>query len=138
EFRTYGHTPEDVHHAAAEAAPLESPLLARKLHDLALLYRDYVAHIADRYADPDCLLGEAAQRLRHTNLLQGAQVWVDGFAGFTPQEMRMLGALCSVADRVRVALCLDPRRLSPVPSGDDSGEEGTTVFRQPVETAREL
>src|SRR5690606_8201831 len=46
---------------------------------------------------------------------RGADVWIDGFAGFTPQEYAILEALLGVARRVSVALCLDPAVLG----GDD-------------------
>ena len=38
------------------------------------------------------------------------RVWIDGFAGFTPQEYTVLAALMSSVTHVEIALCLDPRR----------------------------
>ncbi|MBU6430677.1 MAG: helicase-exonuclease AddAB subunit AddB, partial [Cyanobacteria bacterium REEB65] len=44
-----------------------------------------------------------------SRLLAGAQIWVDGFFGFTPQEYRVLVALAERASTVCIALCLDAR-----------------------------
>ena len=41
-------------------------------------------------------------------LLAGAHVWVDGFIGFTPQELAVVRAIWRVARRMDVVLCLDP------------------------------
>lgn len=136
EFRTHGYTPQDIERVAQNAAQ-GSPLLRKKLHDLSLLYRDYVAHIADKYADPDSDLGEAADALLRTDLLRGAQVWIDGFAGFTPQEFRMLHALFQVAKRVHISLCLDPDEFFALVNVPDEAVK-RSLFRLPLETAREL
>lgn len=135
EFRVHGYGPDDVAQMAAN--PDLSPVLRKKLSDLALLYADFTAYIADRYADPDSFLGEAAQALGESRLLENAQVWVDGFAGFTPQEFRMLQAIFATAARVHVSLCLDPEQFAEcMRSGEPPAE--FSLFRLPMETAREL
>ncbi len=97
--------------------------LAGKLHDLALLSRDFEEYLAGRWVDPDDYLGLLAARLAGSpTALSGARVWVDGFAGFTPQELTVLVGLSQAAEEVSVALCLDPavlRRLAPGARRDD-------------------
>lgn len=137
EFRTHGYTPEDIDRVA-EASTQGSPLLRKKLHDLSLLYRDYVAHIADKYADPDSDLGEAAEALLRTEFLSGAEIWVDGFAGFTPQEFRLLHALFQVAERVHISLCLDPDEFLSLSRTGEEDAARRSLFRLPLDTAREL
>lgn len=86
----------------------DDTVLAGKIGDLALLLRDYRERLADLYLDPQDPLALAADRLARCQLLHGAAVWVDGFAGFTPQEYMLLGGLMNVAAELCVALCLDP------------------------------
>lgn len=109
ELRAYRHRPEGLA-AVAELLKDEGPV-ADKLHDLALLYKDYDAFVARQFHDPETTLDLASDALATSSLVKGAEVWVDGFAGFTPQEYGVLEALFTACRRVTVALCLDPFEL---------------------------
>jgi len=109
EMRSYGHGADRLR---AQLAMLEQrgegdSLLAAKIHDLALLVEEYERFLAERYVDPDSFLDLLAVRLAEKNTLHGARIWIDGFASFTGQEERVLGALMRVAADVKIALCLD-------------------------------
>lgn len=110
EFKLYRIAPGDLQRTAAEyrAAGRGDTLLGRKLHDLAVIYGDLEQHLAGRYIDPDDYMTLLAKRLPEAPFIKGAQVWIDGFNGFTPQEEEVLEALLTVAGRVTVTLCLDP------------------------------
>ncbi|TDA63805.1 MAG: helicase-exonuclease AddAB subunit AddB [Clostridia bacterium] len=133
ELKTYCLGPEAVaaaHGALAAQGEGDSPL-TRKLHDVALLYRDMEEYLAGRYTDPDDYLTLVGQRLAAAGFLQRASLWVDGFTGFTPQEMAVLTACLRTAGRVTVTLCLDPGCLA--------GEIGETEVFYPVwDTYRSL
>ena len=86
-------------------------LLTGKLHDLAILYADMEKYLVDRYLDPDDYLQITANQLPQSSTLWGAEFWVDGFTGFTPQEYYVLEKILPVARRVTVTLCLDNDRL---------------------------
>jgi len=88
-----------------------SQLLQAKAGDLALVMDTYRSRLQEAYLDPQDILDLAADRVAASQLWHGAQVWVDGFAGFTPQEYELLMALARVAAEVWVALCLDPSDL---------------------------
>jgi len=112
EMRSYGHGADRLR---AESALLKErgegdSLLAAKLHDLALVVEEYERFLAERYVDPDSCLDSLAEQLAKKNRFHGARVWMDGFASFTGQEERALGALMRVAAETRIALCLDPQR----------------------------
>ncbi|KAB2952718.1 helicase-exonuclease AddAB subunit AddB [Heliorestis acidaminivorans] len=91
-----------------------SNLLADKLHDLALIYKAFSCFLADTYTDPDDYLNLLALRLPQSQALQSAEIWVDGFTGFTPQELKVLGALLKICDRVNVTLTLDEQSAEVV------------------------
>lgn len=94
-----------------------SEVLALKLSDLAIIYQDYLAYLEGRFTDPDGVLLLAARAIPHSRWLPGAQVWVDGFTGFDPQEYQVLAALISRAARVHVALCLDDEAAGRLADG---------------------
>lgn len=83
-------------------------LLQDKLADLEVLYRAFEEYLAGRYTDPDDYLNFLADRLNRSSTMRGAEVWVDGFTGFTPQEFNVLQKILHTAERVHVTLCLDP------------------------------
>jgi len=113
EMKTYCILPSDL---AAGAGALRKAgnrgLLADKLDDLYLLYSELEVYLTGRFTDPDDYLNLLADRLDKSAAVKGAEVWVDGFNGFTPQEFRVLAALLRTACRVNVTLCIDFASLS--------------------------
>jgi len=111
EMRSYGHRADRLR---AELALLEQrgegeSLLAAKMHDLATVVEEYERFLAERYVDPDSYLDLLVERLPKNNSFHSGRIWIDGFASFTGQEERVLGALMRVAAEMKIALCLDPQ-----------------------------
>ncbi|MGI6558126.1 MAG: hypothetical protein ACOX20_03945 [Limnochordia bacterium] len=121
EMRSYRIDPQ-----GSSAGP-RNDALSRKLQDLAMILGRYDAHLQDRFTDPDEYLTAAANRLPGAGL-EGCLIWVDGFAGFTPQELEMLGRLFLIAEQATVTLCLDSREV---------GKEDS-LFRPTAETYIQL
>lgn len=105
--------------------------LSLKARDLALLTEALEDHCADRFTDPDVQLGLLVAGLGRSAQLRGASVWIDGFAGFTPEELEVVGELLAVADRVSVTLLLDSRREPDPTTLSDS----TYLFHPSLETS---
>ncbi|OIQ53792.1 helicase-exonuclease AddAB subunit AddB [Neomoorella thermoacetica] len=128
ELKLYRVTPADLDRILERYRETgrEQTILARKLRDLALVYRELETYLAGRYLDPDDYLTLLAGRLPEAAFIRGARVWVDGFNGFTPQEEAVLQALMAVAEQVTVTLCLDPtlrhRRLGETELFHPTGE----------------
>ncbi|HUT23797.1 MAG TPA: hypothetical protein VM492_05595, partial [Sumerlaeia bacterium] len=113
ELAQFRHSFDDLEAFAKrlEAEGRGDSALAGKLRDIALLGRAWKAQLGERFADPDCFLDELARRLRQSRLFDGAEVWIDGFASFMPQEMKVLEEIFQPARTVHVALLLEPRDL---------------------------
>lgn len=111
EMKTYCIGPGDLFPVAVGLRETGASLLADKLADLSLLYGDLEDFLAGRFIDPDDYLGLLADRIPESPTAAGAQVWVDGFTGFTPQEYWVLAALMRAAARVSVSLCLEAASL---------------------------
>ena len=99
---------DELNAAAAAAADTNDPT-APRLHDLALLYRAYLDYLGDTRVDPESVLDLARARIKTLDWITGCRVWIDGFAGLTRQQSRMIVALTRHATTVNIALLLDPR-----------------------------
>jgi len=146
EMRLYGVAPEALRQAwerlaeanvsTAGGAAESVTSLELKLHDLYLVYRDLESFLANRYLDPDDYLALLAQRLPGATFLRGAEVWVDGFTGFTPQEEAVLAALFSTAARVNLTLTLAPELAGKTLDEAHLFHPTALTFQRLVELAR--
>jgi len=130
-------TPEDLS-ARAEALARrgqERSTLAGKLRDLAVVAGDLREFLKDRYTDPDDYLSLLAERLELSSTIRGARIYVDGFAGFTPQEEAVLEAMMRAAAEVSVALCLDPAEIDRRPEEIDLFHPTRVTHRRLTEAA---
>ncbi len=103
ELAAYRLTPAALRTLAAQL-PRDT---AARLTDLAAVWEAYRRLLGDRVRDPGSDLAAAAAALPDS-LFARAVCWVDGFAGFTPQEEELLAAWLRAGARLHVALCLDP------------------------------
>lgn len=82
--------------------------LNRKISDLRLIMNAYEAYLAEGYCDADDILNRVAVMVRDSAYIRQAEIFIDGFTGFTNQEMRLIEQLMMHARQVTIALCLDP------------------------------
>ncbi len=115
--RQIANTIEELIHEAVDPPALvelaerigeSNPLAAAWVGDLTRLYQAYVDHLIDDRLDPAQYLQLATDRLDQCSWLSDAEVWVDGFAGFTRQEYHLLTELARRARSMEVTLLLDP------------------------------
>lgn len=96
--------------AAAERLPDDDPTRPR-CAAVAQVYEAYLAWRGDRL-DRGGMVGAARERVAECGWLRGARVWVDGFAGFTGEELATLIELARVAEHVTITLLADPDALA--------------------------
>lgn len=116
EFRHYRIEPEKL--SAVSVGTKCPEVLKSKVSDLHVIYSAYQDFVKNGYYDPEDTMSELAVAVREGILPSGTQIWLDGFAGFTPQEYEVIAALFAKAEKVEVALCLD-HRLERPPQEDD-------------------
>lgn len=92
-----------------------SPRLRNKLHDLALLsglYRQWLLQ-AD-LKDTESLLELAAEQLcsQTSSLFSVEELWLDGFAEMTTQELALLAAVVRQSKQANLCFCVDPDKPS--------------------------
>ncbi len=117
--------PETLVRAGEEAAGPEGD----KLRDLGLIFGEYNALTALTALDPRDRLTRAADKLRTCCWAQGADVWLDGFTDFTPQQGELLRLLMVQANSTTVTLTCDHL---------EEDEGGTGIFSPARRTANTL
>lgn len=109
----------------------EAQLLIDKLHDLHLIYEEFENHLVDRYIASEDYFQLLAESIQKSEYLQDAQIYIDGFHSFTPQEYLVIYELMKAASQVSIALTLDRPYSEELPRETD-------LFRMTGETYASL
>jgi ATP-dependent helicase/nuclease subunit B len=104
EFKSYG---LDAAGLVEAAGKLDDADLSQKLAELSLLYQDFSSAMQGRYNDAEDMMDALAERLPEAGMLHGAEVWIDGFVFFNPQERRVVHELLRCAADVHITLTMD-------------------------------
>ena len=83
--------------------------LAYKLRDIRKLYEGFEEYLADRYITKEEILDLLSSMAAKSRILQNSVVALDGFTGFTPVQIRLLGELMKVCRKVIVTVMIDPK-----------------------------
>lgn len=86
---------------------VEQTVLSDKLHDLTLIYDAFETEISAEYIDAEEYLDILAEQIQYSHYIKEAEIWIDGFNGFTPQEFKVIEQLMKYAGTVHIALCVD-------------------------------
>ena len=117
EFYQYGIAPDDL---ASRAQDADSASLRMKLTDLHLIYSAYREYLEKTHISSDEIPDILAEKIPEAEFLRGAEIWVDGFKSFTPQEFQVLRALVSVAQCVKFTFCIDNESGMQADSGNSA------------------
>lgn len=105
EFMQYDLAPEDVSELAGISA--QKGALPAKLKDLKVIYEHFLQYIKESYITSEELMDVLARELDKSKLIKGSVVCLDGFTGFTPVQMKVLGRLFNLCDEVYITLTLE-------------------------------
>ena len=129
ELKNYALTPEDLIKVQQKILP---PDLKAKLDDISLLSADYAAAMAGRMTDGADMLNTLVERLPQAEFMRGAEVWVDGFIFFHPQERKILTALMQICSVLHITLAMQPDVMSR------DNQRPTGLFHRSWETMNAL
>lgn len=118
EFKKYNVTPSVLREGITKINDEE---LQSKLTDLANIFEKFDLSISENLIDTDDELTYLANKLSSCGLYDDAEIWIDEFTTFTPQQMEVIKVLAKRCKGVNIALCMDE-----VSSGD--GSEVTDIF----------
>ncbi len=109
--------------------------LQQKVTDFDRVFAAYRGLVADAGLEDTDKLSRLAERLPECRLFDGAAVLVDGFKGFTAQELAVLARLIGRAGELTVALCTDTAGRHN--HAADASREGS-LFSPVTDTVRRL
>ncbi len=108
EFKRYCLSPEELENYVASAqTELDKKSLTDKLHDMAILYKHMEIQLSEQYVDSEDYLKLLAEKVQDSSYLQSADIYIDGFHSFTPQEFEVIGSLLKHVRNVKIALTAD-------------------------------
>lgn len=110
----------------------EDSVMKAKIHDLRLIYNEYLNFISKDYFSSDETLDVLAEKMEGSSFLFGAEVWLDGFYGFTPQELKIISRLLSNTTQVNVTLTMDRK------SFENPNLSMVSPFFEAAETVKKL
>jgi len=112
---------------------------ANKFEDIRLIFNTYKSFVERAYISSDTALDILNESFDKSKILDGATIWMDNFAGFTPQEYRVIGNLLKRADEVNVCVNInaaDTFYNNVLP--DDLYYESKFMINKLTEIAKEL
>ncbi|WP_438446216.1 helicase-exonuclease AddAB subunit AddB [Gorillibacterium sp. sgz5001074] len=141
ELQRYRVGPSDLEAHASKLegkVPEHATAVADKLEELLPVYRDYEEILTQEYLDGDRFLTLLAERAGDCPWIREAEVWIDGFNGFTPQEQAVVESLMEHAARTTLTLTLNrPYAAGEEPHELDLFHPTATTMRKLQETVRD-
>lgn len=130
EFSRYCLHSETMNELKSELVAVEAPrTLLDKADDLSLLLSKIEEKLGTSFVDSEGYLALLAAHIQHAELIQGAEVYIDGFETFTTREVEIIQELMKYANRVTVSLPME---------GAQSGFADHELFFNPVRTSLKL
>lgn len=80
-----------------------------KLKDIQKVYEGFEEYLADRYITNEEILDLLSDLVPSSKILKDSVLVLDGFTGFTPVQVRLLGELMVVCEKVIVTALMDER-----------------------------
>lgn len=102
EFKRHRITPENLVELKEHVD--DNSLLVDKLSDLHMIYERFQQKINNGYFDSEDDLTILKDIIEESQFLKGAEIWIDEFNGFTPQQFELIGKLLKVCSNVNITL----------------------------------
>lgn len=130
EFSRYCLDHQTMSNLYDELAAANAPrTLLDKASDLSLLLTKIEEKLGTTFVDSEGHLALLAAQINHSELLQGADIYLDGFENFTTREYEIVTELMKHAKRVTVVLPME---------GAHTGFADHELFFNPVKTSVKL
>jgi len=128
EFKRYNITPEIID---ASLKDLEDQELIYKLEDLKKIFEKFQEALHKEYIDSEDEITLLAEKLDESKAYDGAEIWIDEFSTFTPQQYLVLEKLLKKCKRVNITLAGDG-----IAAEEDI--DNTDIFSVTKKTTRKL
>lgn len=84
---------------------IENVELKEKMRDLSTIYKSFNERLHRNYIDSEDVLYLLANKLENCNIYDGAEVWIDEFTTFTPQQLEIIKTLAKSCKTINITLC---------------------------------
>ncbi len=128
EFKMYNITPPMLNDCI-DKLPASSTALRDKIADIAMIFSANNIVLHERYDDPADALTKLAKTLKNHSFFAGADVYFDGFQGFTPQQFSVFSEILRQAERVTISIDC------PVNGDEDLFKEIDDFYHKLIRTA---
>ena len=105
EFMQYDIQDSDVEEMIRDSA--DRTLLQMKLKDVSVLYQAFKEYLQDHYMTGEEVMDALEKALPFSQKLKNSVLLLDGYTGFTPIQMRVVGELLTVCEKVMVTVTMD-------------------------------
>lgn len=82
------------------AASKGSPALFNKLNDIAIIYDQFSQYCKDKYITTEEVLDRAIELAPKADFLTECEIYLDGYTGYTPVQLRFLSQIMQQAGRI--------------------------------------
>ncbi|NLK96053.1 MAG: helicase-exonuclease AddAB subunit AddB [Clostridiales bacterium] len=104
EFKKYNINSELVYE---NIEGIQDEELKDKLKDLFLIYNRFNDSLTNNLVDGDDELTLLAKKLEKCSIYDDAEIWLDEFTTFTPQQMEIIRKLSKRCRNINISLCID-------------------------------
>lgn len=136
EFKRYCIRPEEL------ALGHSSKALNDKLHDLEIIYNQFEDEVFGKYIDSEDYFRLLSEKISASNYLKEAEIFIDGFYSFLPQEYMVIRELMKHCQRVTISMTTDRVYENSVPDELDvfrlSGEACFSLYQLAKEEGLEI
>lgn len=133
EFKKYNITPEMLEVSSSSFD--DKSELYKKLQDLSFLYSKFEEGIKDKFLDPQDELTFLAEKLQGCNIYNDAEIWIDEFTTFTPQQYAVIERLLNCASTINITLLSDSLSLYDIHDTTDIFNVTKTTERRILDIA---
>lgn len=110
EFKRYCITPEEIIQKAEKGngnSETASRALQDKLNDLEIIYKQFEDEVFGKYIDSEDYFRLLSEKISESIYLKEAEIYIDGFYSFTPQEYLVIKELMRHCQRVTITMTTD-------------------------------
>ncbi|MCI1945043.1 helicase-exonuclease AddAB subunit AddB [Clostridium luticellarii] len=86
---------------------VESVNLKNKLEDIAIIFSQFENILHKKYLDLEDTVNMLSEKLDKSKMFDDAEIWVDEFSSFTPQEYEVLKKIMCKCHKINVTLCME-------------------------------
>ena len=101
EFKRYQVTPELLQSVEGDLSDQE---LQNKISDIQLIYSKFEELLRVKFLDPEDDITLLSSKINESTAFDGAEIWIDEFSTFTPQQYSVVEKLLRKATRVNITL----------------------------------